>query len=352
MPIQGIVIGASAGGFEVVVDIASKLPADLPVPVFIVMHIPAYHPSLLPEILSRAGPLPALHPRDGTKIKSRTIYVAPPDHHLLIDDGHIGVKKGPKENGFRPSIDVLFRSAAYSFGPGAIGVVLSGALHDGASGLWSIKRLGGIAIVQDPHEARYPSMPRSALEYVDADYRVFSQDISKRLVDLVQEHAATEVHGTRDAQVNNDTEAELVERIAKEVQIAAGTNLSHKAILALGELSPFTCPACHGSLIRILENKLAHFRCHTGHSFTEDALLEAIMQSTGEKIWEVARGLQEAEMLLEHMGQHMRETGENARAEKLLAKARDLGKRATRFVEAAQAHESLSGNKVDDLENE
>jgi two-component system chemotaxis response regulator CheB len=164
-----IVIGASAGGFEVVVDIASNLPANLPAPVFVVMHVPAYHRSYLPSILGKAGSLPAMHPGDGQKIESGTIYVAPPDHHLLIDDGHVAVKRGPKENGFRPSIDALFRSAAYSFGARTIGVVLSGALHDGTSGLWTIKRLGGTAIVQDPNEAEYASMPRSALEYVEAD---------------------------------------------------------------------------------------------------------------------------------------------------------------------------------------
>lgn len=340
MPQRCIVIGASAGGFEVVVDLVSRLPPDLPAPVFVVMHIPAYHPSYLPDILSQSGPLPAVHPEDGVKIQDGYVYVAPPDHHLLVDDGHVAVKKGPKENGFRPSIDALFRSAAYSYGPNAIGVVLSGALHDGASGLWSIKRLGGIAIVQDPYEAQYPSMPRSALEYVDADYRLQAKEMSPLLVRLAQEAASAPAR-----QAEKDLEA----RIAKEVQIAAGTNLSQKSILELGELTPFTCPECHGILVQILEDKLRHFRCHTGHSFTEDALLEGVMQSTGELLWQVARGLQEGEMLLDHMGQHMQESGERARAEKLFAKARELGKRASRFIEAAQEHESISANKLDDL---
>ncbi len=187
MPRQCIVIGASAGGYEVVVDIVSKLPADLPAPVFVVMHVPADHHSYLPDILSKSGPLPAIHPQDGTKVKPAMIYVAPPDHHLLIDDGSVAVKKGPRENGFRPSIDALFRSAAYSYGRGVIGVVLSGALRDGTSGLWTIKRLGGIAIVQDPYDAKYASMPRSALEYVKANYRVRSTEISPLLARLASE---------------------------------------------------------------------------------------------------------------------------------------------------------------------
>src|SRR5215218_4877118 len=215
-----IVIGASAGGFEVLKELVSQLPADLAVPVFIVLHIPAYEPSLLPELFDHFGPLSALHPQDGAQIQAGYIYVAPPDHHLLIDDRHVAVKRGPKENGFRPSIDALFRSAAYSYGHGAIGVVLSGALHDGTSGLWTIKRLGGTAIVQDPYEAEYASMPRSALEYVEADYKVRSSEIAALLARLAEEPPAQQA-GRRDT-----IEAGLEERVAKEVQIAAGTSIS------------------------------------------------------------------------------------------------------------------------------
>jgi two-component system, chemotaxis family, protein-glutamate methylesterase/glutaminase len=336
-----IAIGASAGGFELVVDIASQLPEDLPAPVFVTMHVPAYHRSYLPSILSRAGKLHAIHPEDGRRIEPGLIYVAPPDHHLLVDDGHIAVKRGPKENGFRPSIDALFRSAAYSYGRKAIGVVLSGALHDGTSGLWTIKHLGGTAIVQDPHEAQYASMPRSALEYVDADYTAKASEISGLLVRLANEPS----EGNK--MVCNQVEKDLENRIAKEVEIAAGTNVSQKTILELGELTPLTCPACYGTLIRIKEDKLSRFRCHTVHGFTEDALLEGIMQSTGERIWQVTRGLQETVILLQHMGHHFKEAGENARAEKFFAKARELEKRASRFQELAQEHESLSEEKLE-----
>jgi two-component system chemotaxis response regulator CheB len=340
MPKGCIVIGASAGGLEVLKKLFSRLPADLPVPVFVAMHVAAYQQSYLPEILTNVGSLPAIHPQDGEKIQNGMVYVAPPDHHLLIDDSYVAVKRGPKENGFRPSIDALFRSAAYSHGPGAIGVVLSGALHDGASGLWSIKRLGGIAIVQDPFEAEYASMPRSALEYVEADYTVRSTEIGALLARLVQEQFVEEVSlGTK-------KEKGVEQRIATEVQIAAGSNVSQKTILELGELTPFACPECHGALVRIKEGKLSRYRCHTGHGFNEDALLEGIMQSTGEMIWQVARGLQESQMMLEHMGQHMLDAGEPDRAEKLFAKARDLGRRAARLTEAAREHESLSLDNI------
>ena len=341
-----IVIGASAGGFELVVDIASQLPADLAAPVFVTMHVPAYQRSYLPSILSRAGKLHAIHPEDGRKIGPGFIYVAPPDHHLLVDDGHIAVKRGPKENGFRPSIDALFRSAAYSYGTETIGVVLSGALHDGTSGLWTIKRLGGTAIVQDPHEAEYASMPRSALEYVNADYKIKASEIAGLLVRLANEPWKGKT------MAGNQAEKELEGRIAKEVQVAAGTNVSQKTILELGALTPFACPDCHGALIRIKEDKLSRFRCHTGHGYTEDALLEGIMQSTGESIWKVTRGIQETVMLLQHMGNHFKEAGENDRAEKFFAKAGDLEKRASRFQKLAQEHESLSEDKLESSDKE
>jgi len=308
------------------------------------MHVPAYQPSYLPSILSNSGELHAIHPKDGQRIEPGFIYVASPDHHLLIADSHIAVKRGPKENGFRPSIDALFRSAAYSYGPGAIGVVLSGALHDGTSGLWTIKHQGGIAVVQDPYDAQYASMPRSALEYVDADYRVPATEISPLLARLAQEPLE---------QANRkEIEKDFEERIATEVHIAAETNVSQKNILELGEISPFTCPECHGVLVRIKEGRLSRYRCHTGHGFNEDALLEGVMQSTGEMIWQVSRGVQETVMLLEHMGRHIRDAGDPERGEKFFAKARDLDRRASRFLELAREHESLSENKLEIADEE
>jgi two-component system chemotaxis response regulator CheB len=335
-----IVIGASAGGFEVLKNVVSQFPADLGVPVFVVLHIPPYEPSLLPEILDKSGPLPAMHPKDGAPIASNVIYVAPPDHHLLIDDDHIAIKKGPKENGFRPSIDALFRSAAYTFGPGVVGVVLSGALNDGTSGLWSIKRLGGIAVVQDPSEAEYPSMPRSALEYIEADYNVRSTEIAPLLVRLTEKQPAQ-------AGMAGNNMDEDVTRMAKEVQIAAGINLPEKTILELGELSPFTCPECRGTLVRITEGRLSRFRCHTGHAYTEDALLEALMETMGELIWQATRGFQEASMLLEHLGRHMQDRGQPARAAVFLEKARQINQRASGFQKLALDHESLSSEKIE-----
>lgn len=330
-----IVIGASAGGLEPLKELVSRLPADLPAPVFVVMHVAAYQPSHLPEILSWVGPLPAIHPEDNKRTEAGYIYVASPDHHLLVDDGYIAVKRGPKENGFRPSIDALFRSAAYSFGPGAIGVVLSGALNDGTSGLWSIKRLGGTAIVQDPNQAEYPSMPRSALEYIEADYRLPAAEIGELLARLAREDVARGV--TLEEEVEDD-----LKRMAKELHIAAGINISEESVLDLGPLTPFTCPECKGVLVQIKEGKFLRFRCHTGHGFSEDALLAEVMKVMGEQIWQVTRGLQEAEMLLKHMGQHFQDAGNTTAANKFFEKASELSIRSSQFQAAALNHESLS----------
>jgi two-component system chemotaxis response regulator CheB len=166
-PERVVVIGASAGGVESLKEVVGALRSDFPAAICVVLHVPPYQPSLLPKILSGCGELPAVHPEDGTNLLAGHIYVAPPDRHLLLGNDRASVTKGPKENRFRPSIDALFRSAAYAYGPKVIGVVLSGALDDGTSGLWSVKRMGGIAIIQSPDDARFDSMPKSALEYVD-----------------------------------------------------------------------------------------------------------------------------------------------------------------------------------------
>jgi two-component system chemotaxis response regulator CheB len=165
----------------------NDLPADLPASVFLVLHVPAQNPSLLPQILNRSGQLKAVHPSNGEAIQQGCIYVAPPDRHLLVEQGHVHLVRGPKENRLRPAIDPLFRSAAAAYGPRVVGVVLTGSLDDGTAGLLAIKRLGGVAIVQDPHEALYPSMPLSALEHVAVDYRLPVSAIGPLIVSLTRE---------------------------------------------------------------------------------------------------------------------------------------------------------------------
>jgi two-component system, chemotaxis family, protein-glutamate methylesterase/glutaminase len=182
-----VVVGASAGGVEALTNLVGSLPAELPASVFVVLHVPATGSSALPDILTRHGPLPASHAKDGEPIEQRRIYVAPPDHHLLLRAGHVHLARGPRENGHRPAVDPLFRSAAREYATRVAGVVLSGALDDGTAGLLAIKSRGGIAIVQHPEEALYPGMPNNAIEHVEVDHVLPAAGIAETLRRLTGE---------------------------------------------------------------------------------------------------------------------------------------------------------------------
>jgi two-component system chemotaxis response regulator CheB len=179
-----ILLGASAGGVHALQEVVKGLPAGLPAAVLVVLHVAPYGRSAMPAILSRAGVLPALHPEDDEPVQEGRIYVAPPDHHLIVQDGRVRLSHGPAENAQRPSIDILFRSAAQAYGPRVIAVVLTGNLDDGTAGLAVVKRLGGISIVQDPAGADYPSMPASAIHNMEVDHIVPLAGIARLLVDL------------------------------------------------------------------------------------------------------------------------------------------------------------------------
>src|SRR5687767_14790805 len=190
---QLVVIGTSAGGIETLRPVVAAIPPDFPAPIAVVMHTSPQSPGVLHEILDRWGPLRALSASGRERLKPGCIYVAPPDHHLVVEPGHLRATKGPKENRFRPAIDPLFRSAAQVFGPRAIGVILTGNLDDGTAGLWMIKKLGGLAVVQDPSEAQFSSMPLHALNNVNVDHVVPLSRIAPLLValtaDAPEEHA-------------------------------------------------------------------------------------------------------------------------------------------------------------------
>jgi two-component system chemotaxis response regulator CheB len=182
-----VVIGASAGGVEALSEIARGLPAGFAAPIFAVIHVPPNSRSMLPEILSRRGHLPAKHAEDRERYRAGVIYIAPPDRHMLIQRDTIRLVRSPRENRHRPAIDPLFRSAAAAHGAAVIGVVLTGSLDDGTAGLLAIKEQGGIAIVQDPADAIHSSMPQSALENVDVDFKLPVREISRKLVDVVRQ---------------------------------------------------------------------------------------------------------------------------------------------------------------------
>jgi two-component system chemotaxis response regulator CheB len=291
-----VVVGTSAGGMAALRQIVAGLPASFPGSLFVVMHLPADTLGSLPDFLNKAGPLPAADARDGEAIEPGRIYVAPQDRHLLLSDGAlVRLGRGPKENRFRPAIDPLFRSAALCFGPRVVGVVLTGNLDDGTAGLAAIKRAGGIAIVQDPAEAEAPSMPRSALRHVAVDHCLRLAEIAPMLVGLATGSAAPGGKPRRGA---------VPKELEIETEIAAGTVDSSPRILELGEPSIFTCPECHGSLVRLRDRVPERFRCHTGHAYTAEGLDAALAETVENSLWSGVRALQEHAMLLNHLIDH------------------------------------------------
>ncbi len=319
-----VVVGSSAGGIPALISLVRGLPEDYAASVFIVQHVSPNAESILPRILSYSGKLPAAHPRDGEKIKAGHIYVAPPDYHLLVEKEHILVKRGPKENLFRPSVDALFRSAGYMYGPRVVGVVLSGYLNDGTSGLWTVKRLGGVAIVQDPKESLYRDMPANVLEYVKVDHTMKVSEMGPLLAEL---------YGEKPPPMPEMT-AEDMERIQAEVVIAAQGNAYEMGVLQMGEVVPISCPECHGALIRIEEGTVVRFRCHTGHAFSADALLESISSAIEEELWKAISRIEETNILLNRLGNHFADTGQGRLAEFYLKKAGEAARKAHAVHEA------------------
>lgn len=289
-----IVIGASAGGVEALTSLVKRLPEDLPAAVFAVLHISPESPSRLPEILSRAGKLPATQPKHGEEIRPGHIYVAVPDRHLLVHRGHISVVHGPKENRYRPAIDTLFRSAARSYGPRVVGVVLTGALDDGTAGLITIKDRAGIAVVQDPGEALYPSMPRSAMQYCHVDYVLPLAAIPARLVELANTPA------------EDEGEYPVPDKLELEVQIVEGLDSHPEVLDRIGTPSYFTCPECHGTLWEMQERELPRFRCRTGHVFSAESMLAEHNISVEAALWAAVRSLEESTTLSRRLAEQAR----------------------------------------------
>lgn len=291
-----IVIGASAGGVDALKKLVVGFPDRLPAAVFVILHLPPTGHSFLSGILSRVGPLPALEPGDREPIERGRIYLARPDYHLLIANGgsgHVHLTRSPKEGRHRPSINVTFRSAALSYGPRVIGVVLSGALDDGCAGLWEIKARGGIAVVQDPDDALFPSMPRNALEQVPVDFTASIADMPALLARLCQGEAM-------------------------------GNHLHHNADSPeAGGYIGLTCPECHGPLVET-RSKPAEFRCRVGHTFSTRMLLDGNSSVRERKLYEAILALEEGADIAEFAA--ARE--ETKKREELMEKAQELRRRA------------------------
>jgi two-component system chemotaxis response regulator CheB len=278
-----VVIGGSAGAVEGLVRLMPGLPAALPARVFVTIHIPAYS-SALPAILARSGRLPARHPRDGEETEPSVVYVAPPDQHLLVQHGTVRAVQGPRENGHRPAIDPLFRSAAASYGARVVCVVLSGNLNDGSAGAMAVQRAGGTVIVQDPAECLYPSMPASALASVPSATVLPLDRIAGHIVDLLAIPLAEPPDMTDRRVRGSPPEPDPVELEEPRIEALALSGVS----------SGLTCPECHGGIFEVDAEGTQQFRCRVGHAFTGEVLLSEQSASVEAALWTALRALEES----------------------------------------------------------
>jgi two-component system chemotaxis response regulator CheB len=313
-----VVIGASTGGVEALSGLVAGLPANLQASVFVVLHLSPYAESQLPQILSRAGALEARMAQDGEEIACSRILIAPPDRHLLLTQERVRVVDGPRENHFRPAIDPLFRSAALAFGPRVIGVMLTGALDDGASGLVAIKRMGGLALVQDPSTAAVPSMPHAGMTYVAVDACLSVAALASKLAALTQ----TEAPMPDMPQDTTDLE--------REVKIA-GLDLSvidHDQ--EQGTLVAITCPECHGPLWEMEDDGPLRYRSRVGHAYTAAAMETGLARVTEDALWTALNTLEESAKLFGRLAAHPSTTGNRRRERRFRELAQQAQARADR----------------------
>ena len=292
-----VAVGASAGGLDALKALVAELPADFPAAVLITVHMSTHAPNLLATVLNRKCALPVRSATDGQRVKCGEIYVAPSDHHLVVQDGKIGLGRGPRENGFRPAIDVMFRSAAVAYGVRVIGVVLTGNLDDGTAGCLAIKQCGGTTIAQDPHEAVFPSMPQSIVDNWLADHVSGMAAMPKLLQQLTTEP------------IDMTAVPEVPPGLRMEVDMASGTMGGHPE-QTIGEPSNFGCPDCGGPLREIrTAHGDARFRCHVGHAWAATSLSDVQRSKVEEAVWIAIRWLDEERMLATYGAERARRKG-------------------------------------------
>jgi two-component system chemotaxis response regulator CheB len=321
-----IVIGGSSGATAPLREIFGRLPLDLPAAVFVVLHIPAQGIGILSTVASAASKLPVVQAESGMIIRNGHIYLAAPDHHLLLRESHIMLGRGPRENMVRPAIDALFRSAAMQYGPRVIGVVLSGLLSDGAAGLTAIKQCGGVALVQDPEDAIVGEMPLRALEATTVDLCVPGTRIGDVLSELAREEPGTRLP--------------VPPEVRLEVEIAAGERIGSDNLSAIADSASPTCPSCCGVLSALKMELPLRFRCQVGHAYTADVLAKEQEGKVDEAL--ALRLIEERAELVHRMAEDGRNSGRLAIAQMYEARAAEYREYAD-MIRRAMLH-SLDPN--------
>lgn len=317
-----IVIGGSAGSHAVLRQIMSDLPPDLPASIFVATHVPTTSSGYLADVLAAAGPLPVSRAADGLPVERGRVYAAVPDRHLLLVDGIMRLGEGPRENMTRPAIDPLFRSAALAYGPRTVGVVLSGLLNDGASGLSAIKACGGTAVVQHPLDAHADQMPLAAIEATSIDNVALSSEIGALLAKIVANDAGEAIPPP--------------DNLELEVDIAAGSRLGSAVLSQIADPSALSCPDCQGVLSEMRDERPLRYRCQIGHAYTAE-VLSANGGQVSEAMRLALRIMEERVTLVTRMAQEARQTGRTAVAELYEARAEEYSHYAGVLREAAIA---------------
>ena len=334
-----VVIGGSAGSHAVLQQIVSELPANLPASIFITTHVPAGGATLLPDVLSRNSKMRVIRAVDGAPIEQGCIYVAVPDHHMMVIDGTVRLGSGPRENMTRPAIDPLFRSAALSYKSRTVGVVLSGLLNDGASGLSAIKACGGTTVVQNPLDAHADQMPLAALEVVEVDQVAPASNLGRVLVQIISEDAGSEQN--------------CPESLPLEVQIAGGGEVGAEMIRRIADPSALSCPDCAGVLSEVRDEQPLRYRCQIGHAMTAE-VLESRASNVHQALTIALRIMEERVTLVRRMAQDAQRTGRDTVAELYEARSEEYSRYAAILREAAVAslrdrqptHEESSGSSA------
>jgi two-component system chemotaxis response regulator CheB len=293
-----VVVGTSMGGVEALVRLVRKLPAEFPAALLVVEHLPPGCRSRLPEILSRAGPLAATHPRGGESIIPGHIYIAPPDYHLLVEPGRLALSHTAHENRFRPSIDPLFRSAARHYGTRVIAILLSGGAGDGIAGLLAVRNAGGVAVVQHPDDAYAPGMPQNAIQLAGADYILPVAAMAALLERLVGRSDATGGGGQMS-----------IDPIEKMSQFVDRDMLAQQNGERPGQTSVYSCPECGGVLWQVDQKEMVRFRCHVGHAYYAEQLLQGQAETLEAALWSAVRMFRERSTLAHQLAQAERSRG-------------------------------------------
>lgn len=282
-----VVVGCSSGGLDALKILVTALEPDFPASILIVQHVLPDSRSLLPEILNRFSSLPVKTAEDGDVFQEGNIYVAAPDHHLVVTGKRLRLTRTARENRCRPSVDVLFRTTATSHGSRVIGVILTGNLDDGAAGLLAVQECGGLTVVQDPADAAYRGMPDSALRFVSPDHVVSVVKLGGLLNRLVGQEV--EKSGLNPADRELESSIESTEPSTAE------------KVEEMGTLVPVTCPDCGGPLWEIDDQPAPRFRCHTGHSFGMESLVDGYSDVTERSLWTALRVMDEKTRTLERL---------------------------------------------------